>query len=73
MSTPLRILYLEDDRIFVELVSGLLAMEGIPGHVVPVATRADFLAALERDADRFADRPMTWPLMIGAWKRKGLA
>ena len=28
------------------------------------------LAALERDAARFADRPMLWPLMIGAWKRK---
>jgi SAM-dependent methyltransferase len=31
------------------------------------------LAAFERDADRFADSPMTWPLMIGAWKRKELA
>jgi len=31
------------------------------------------LAAFERDAARFADSPMTWPLMIGAWKRKGLA
>ncbi|HEY7277995.1 MAG TPA: methyltransferase domain-containing protein [Trebonia sp.] len=25
------------------------------------------------DAVRFADSPMTWPLMIGAWKRKELA
>ena len=31
------------------------------------------LAAFERDADRFAGSPMTWPLMIGAWKRKELA
>lgn len=28
------------------------------------------LAALDRDAIRFPDRPMLWPLMIGAWKRK---
>lgn len=31
---------------------------------------AQTLADYERDAARFADRPMTWPLMIGAWKRK---
>jgi ubiquinone/menaquinone biosynthesis C-methylase UbiE len=28
------------------------------------------LAAIECDAARFPDRPMLWPLMIGAWKRK---
>ena len=28
------------------------------------------LAAIECDADRFPDRPMLWPLMIGAWKRR---
>ena len=31
------------------------------------------LAAFGHDAARFADRPMTGPLMIGAWKRKELA
>ena len=31
------------------------------------------LAAFGDDADRFADSSMTWPLMIGAWKRKELA
>jgi len=31
------------------------------------------LAAFGDDAVRFADSPMTWPLMIGAWKRKELA
>ena len=31
------------------------------------------LAALDRDAARFADSPMTWPLMIAAWKQKGLS
>ena len=28
------------------------------------------LAAIDRDATRFPDRPMLWPLLIGAWKRK---
>jgi trans-aconitate methyltransferase len=28
------------------------------------------LDAIDRDATRFPDRPMLWPLMIGAWKRK---
>ena len=28
------------------------------------------LASIDRDTARFPDRPMYWPLMIGAWKRK---
>jgi SAM-dependent methyltransferase len=28
------------------------------------------IAAVARDAERFPDRPVLWPLMIGAWKRK---
>jgi hypothetical protein len=28
------------------------------------------LAAIDRDAGRFLDRPVLWPLLIGAWKRK---
>jgi SAM-dependent methyltransferase len=28
------------------------------------------LSALDRDAAQFPDRPMLWPLMIGAWKRR---
>ena len=38
-----------------------------------VATAAQVeaaLADLEADATRHPDRPMTWPLMMGAWKRK---
>lgn len=31
------------------------------------------LAAVDRDAARFPDSPVLWPLMIGAWKRKPLA
>ncbi len=38
-----------------------------------ITTEADAAAALadlDRDAARFADRPLLWPLLIGAWKRK---
>jgi hypothetical protein len=28
------------------------------------------LASIDRDATRFPDRPLLWPLLIGAWKRK---
>ena len=28
------------------------------------------LAAIDRDATDFTDRPVLWPLLIGAWKRK---
>jgi SAM-dependent methyltransferase len=34
------------------------------------ADAATSLASLDRDATRFAGFPMTWPLLIGAWKRK---
>jgi SAM-dependent methyltransferase len=37
------------------------------------AGSAALLADLARDARWFADRPVLWPLMIGAWKRKGQA
>jgi trans-aconitate methyltransferase len=41
-----------------------------------ITTEADsaaMLAELAQDTARFADSPVLWPLMIGAWKRKGLA
>jgi hypothetical protein len=31
------------------------------------------LARLERDAILYAERPMLWPLLIGAWKHKDQA
>jgi len=34
------------------------------------ADAAETLAALERDAARFAERSMLWPVLVGAWKRK---
>jgi hypothetical protein len=31
------------------------------------------LASIGRDADQYPDRPVLWPLLIGAWKRKDRA
>lgn len=40
-------------------------------HGITDDRRADAaLAALGADADRFGEHTMTWPLLIGAWKRK---
>jgi SAM-dependent methyltransferase len=38
--------------------------------VVSESEGAEILAALDRDAERFPDRPIMWPLMVGAWKAK---
>jgi SAM-dependent methyltransferase len=53
------------ERTFRSLLPVALA-HGITTDAQAAAT----LAALDRDADRFPDRPLMWPLMIGAWKRK---
>ena len=62
------------------LASGRTLLEGTFRSVLPAAlasgittkTDADAaLAAIGRDALRHADRPVLWPLLIGAWKRKG--
>jgi PAS domain S-box-containing protein len=47
MSQHLRILHLEDDPADAELVQATLAAEGVGCHVRVVATREDFVAALE--------------------------
>ena len=61
------------------LASGRTLFEGGFRSVRPTAlahgittekAAAAALAALDRDAVRFADRPVLWPLLIGAWKRK---
>jgi hypothetical protein len=40
-------------------------------HDITTQEEADAcLAALSRDAASFPDRPVLWPLLIGAWKRK---
>ena len=64
------------------LASGRRMLEGAFRSLLPTALEygvttedgaAAMLAAIDRDATRFPDRPMLWPLMIGAWKRKELA
>ena len=61
------------------LGTGHRMLEGVFRSLLPVAlaqgvtteeAAATTLAALDTDATRFADRPLLWPLMIGAWKHK---
>ena len=61
------------------LATGRTIMAGTLRSVLPTAlahgitTEADaarVLASIDRDATRFPDRPVLWPLLIGAWKRK---
>jgi ubiquinone/menaquinone biosynthesis C-methylase UbiE len=61
------------------LASGRMLLESSFRSALPAAlahgitTEADAaasLAAIGRDAIRFAGRPVLWPLLIGAWKRK---
>ena len=60
------------------LATGRLIMEGSFRSVLPTALAhgittepaAATLASIDRDATRFPDRPVLWPLLIGAWKRK---
>jgi PAS domain S-box-containing protein len=49
MSTKLRILHLEDNPEDVELVRETIAAQGIDAGIVDVATRADFINALEKE------------------------
>jgi len=48
MAEPLRVLHLEDDSDFSELVKAMLQKEGLEADLVVVATTPDFLAALEK-------------------------
>ena len=61
------------------LATGRIIMEGAFRSVLPTAlahgitteaAAARVLASIGRDAARFPDRPVLWPLLIGAWKRK---
>jgi len=54
------------DRVFRSVLPTALA-HGITDETDAAAT----LAAFERDAAQHPDRPFLWPLLIGAWKRKG--
>ena len=49
MNKPLRILHLEDDPDFSDLVRTLLESEGLPAQLTLVGTRAEFEAALDHE------------------------
>jgi ubiquinone/menaquinone biosynthesis C-methylase UbiE len=61
------------------LSTGRVLLESVFRSVLPTAlthgittedAAAAALAAIDHDATAFADHPMLWPLMIGAWKGK---
>ncbi len=63
------------------LAAGRVIMEHTFRSIVPAALAhgvttaeraAATLAALDRDVTRFPDRPLLWPLLVSAWKRKDL-
>jgi len=54
------------ERTFASLLAPALAR-----GVTTAAAAAAAQAALDRDCAEFPDRPLLWPLLIGAWKRKG--
>jgi ubiquinone/menaquinone biosynthesis C-methylase UbiE len=60
-------------RVFLESVFRSVLPAALAHGVTTEDAAAATLAEFGRDAARFADRPMLWPLMIGAWKRKGQA
>jgi SAM-dependent methyltransferase len=62
------------------LAAGRTIMAGTFRSVLPTALAhgvttehgaAQVLAAIDRDATRFPDAQVLWPLLIGAWKHKG--
>jgi hypothetical protein len=61
--TPAHISHADPDMLKLVLAHGITTEDAA----------AATLAAFGDDAAQFADSPMTWPLMIGAWKRKELA
>jgi trans-aconitate methyltransferase len=65
-----RIEPLATGRILLERVFHSLLPAALAHGVTTEAAAATALAGIDRDASRFADRPMLWPLLIGAWKQK---
>jgi hypothetical protein len=60
-------------RAYVEDTYRSLVPAALAHGITTEADSAAMLAELAKDTARFADSPVLWPLMIGAWKRKGLA
>jgi trans-aconitate methyltransferase len=65
-----RIEPLATGRILLDRVLHSLLPAALAHGVTTEAGSAAALAALGRDASRFGDHQMLWPLLIGAWKQK---
>jgi SAM-dependent methyltransferase len=60
-------------RAYAENAYRSLLPAALAHGITTEADSAAMLAELAKDTARFADSPVLWPLMIGAWKRKALA
>jgi ubiquinone/menaquinone biosynthesis C-methylase UbiE len=65
-----RIEPLATGRFLIESVFRSLLPTALAHGITTEAEAEATLALVDRDATRFPDRPLLWPLMIGAWKRK---
>jgi hypothetical protein len=68
-----RIEPLATGRIMIESVFRSLLPTALARGITTEADAAATLSLIDRDARRFPGRPLLWPLLIGAWKRKGQA
>ena len=57
-------------RTYLERTFRSVLPGGVAHGVTTEADAAAALAAFDEDCARFPDRPVLWPLLIGAWKRK---
>ena len=57
-------------RAFLERVFRSVLPVALAYGIITSAGATELLAVLDRDASRFRDCSMGWPLLIGAWKRK---
>jgi len=60
-------------RVYAENVYRSLLPAALAHGITTEDDSAATLAELAQDTARFASSPVLWPLMIGAWKRKGQA
>jgi SAM-dependent methyltransferase len=65
-----RIEPLATGRAFLERTFRSVLPVALAYGITTSAGATELLATIDRDATRFADCPMGWPLLIGAWKRK---
>lgn len=61
---------LSTGRLLVEHTFRSVLPTALEHHITTEAEAAATLTRLDRDAGRFADRPLMWPLLIGAWKQR---